>query len=76
MHEEELLQKPKLRYRNVGRASSLQTLSFHEKALISQYNLTDLDSRNSDTDMSSLDHADIIRAVSNGEEYSLLIFLH
>ena len=52
MDEQQLLQEPELRDGNIGTPSSLETF----------------DTRDTNTDMRRLDHADIIGTVSNGQK--------
>lgn len=37
---------------------------------------TNFDTRDTDTDMSSLDHANIIRTITDGEQYGFLVLLY
>jgi hypothetical protein len=59
MHEKQLLEEPELTNRNVRRSSSLQSL----------------DSRDSDSDVSCLDHAHVVCAVSDSEEDRVEVLL-
>jgi hypothetical protein len=52
MDQQQLLQEPELRNSNICTPSSLETF----------------DTRDTNTDMCGLDHADIIGTVSNGQE--------
>lgn len=59
MDEQQLLEVPELRDGNVGRACGLETF----------------DTRDTDANVCSLDHADVVGAVANCEQDGLLVLL-
>ena len=60
MDEEELLEEAELADRDVGRAGGLEALN----------------SRDTDTNVCGLDHADVVGAVADREQVRLEVFLH
>ena len=60
MDEEELLEEAELADRDVGRAGGLESL----------------DSRDTDTNVCCLDHADVVGAVADREQVRHEVFLH
>ena len=73
VNKKQFLQEAELRDGDIRRASSLKTLEETSDNIAWQETTTHLDTRNSNTNVRSLYHADIIRTVTDREENGFLI---
>ena len=77
MHKQKLLQVPELRDRYVGGTRSLQTLwTITISGLEECLRTTHFETRYTHTDVRRLDHADIVRTVTDSEQDRLRVPLN